>query len=168
MIMRAMLMSLCLFLCGCMLQSTEPLFSDAEGKPLLKSYGENFVTYTMVKGKWEKEKDQIKFAPADNHYIVHSEKSDIAVLFVPLNDKWWVMQASEQGQSSTYLLAQAQAKSVMFYFLACKDLKAMSGIEGAITFDKKDCTATSKMTKIKFLELTKHTGAGEMKIEATK
>ena len=168
MIMRAMLMSLCLFLCGCMLQSTEPLFSDAEGNPLLKSYGENFVTYTMVKGKWEKEKDQIKFAPADNHYIVHSEKSDIAVLFVPLNDKWWVMQASEQGQPSTYLLAQAQAKSVTFYFLACKDLKAKAGIEGEITFDKEDCTATNKMTKDKFMALTKNIGTGEMKIEAAK
>ena len=71
-------------------------------------------------------------------------------------------------KSSLDGVAQAQAKSVTVYFLACKDLKAMAGIEGAITFDKEDCTATNKMTKDKFLALTKNIGTGEMKIEAAK
>ena len=166
MIIRAAILSLCLFLCGCVLQSPTPLFSDADGKPLLRSFGKQFVAYDKVKGNWEKQKELITFAPAANHYVVHDKSGDIGVVFVPLKDKWWLLQATEKGKSSTYMLAEMQGKSLLLHILSCKVLKTNKSMKDAITFKGDDCTATASMTKDRFVELTKSPEPAVLKIEA--
>ena len=165
-LIRSLIFFCCMFLGGCVLQSAQPIFADKDAKLLLATIGQQFVTYNKVDGKWEKQKDLIKFSQVGNHYLVHDKSGDITVLFVPLKDNWWALQATEKDKASNYLLVQSQGKTLLIYFLACKDLKAQPNPSGSIVFDHEDCSATAKMRKTEFFALSKNISEAVLRIEA--
>ena len=165
---RFLSISLCLFLCGCILQSPKPLFSENEGKPVLKQFGNSFVAFNRESGEWKKQDDVVKFKAVGNHYVVKDKAGDINVLFAQLSDQWWVMQTNETGKASTYLLAKFEGKALVLNILSCKVLKTNVSMNDAISFKGDDCTANAQMTKDKFFELTKSPETALLKIEAVK
>ena len=169
-LLRWLSISLCLLLGGCVLQSAKPLFAEKEGKPVLKQFGNSFVTFNRQSGagEWKKQEDVVNFATVGNHYVVKDKTGDINVLFAQLGDQYWVMQAEEPGKPSTYLLAKFEGKSLVLNILSCKVLKTNKALEDAISFTGDHCTANEQMTKDKFVELTKSPDPALLKIEAEK
>ena len=153
-------------LCGCVLQSTAPIFAENDGKLILQPFGNQFATFNKVGGKWEKQTDIGKFDAEGEHYLVHDKSGDIHVLFAALNGPWFVLQAQEPGKPSSYLLARFEGKSLVLNILSCKVLKTNKSMKDAITFKGEDCTATARMTKDKFVELTKSPEPATLKVEA--
>jgi hypothetical protein len=129
---------LALALSGCILQSKLPLFGDAQAKMLLASYG-NPVTYERTAGEWVKAKDQIVFAKQAGHYLATLDKTELAIRFVPLDDKWWILQAVEANKPAAYLLVEAKPEELLFYPIACKALKDSGKYKKTITFVDSDC-----------------------------
>ena len=168
MLFRWLGVSICLLFCGCILQSPKPLFSENEGRPVLKQFGTSFVTFNRESGEWKKQDDVVKFMAVGNHYVVQDKSGDINVLFAQLNDQWWVMQTNETGKAATYLLAKFEGNALVLNILSCKVLKTMKSMKDAISFKGDDCTANERMTKDKFVELTKSPEAALLKIEAEK
>ena len=162
---RFLSIALCLVLCGCILQSSKPLFTESEGKPVLKQFGNSFVTFNRESGQWKKQDDVMKFKAVGNHYEVQDKTDNINVLFAPLNDQWFVLQTEEPGKPSTYLLAKFEGKSLMLNILSCKVLKNNKSLIDAVSFKGDDCTANAQMTKEKFVELTKSPEPALLKIE---
>ena len=163
---HAILLSLCLMLCGCVLQSTAPIFAENDGKLILQNFGNQFVTFNKEGGKWKKQTDIGKFDAEGNHYLIHDKAGDIHVLFVALNGPWWVVQAQEADKPVDYLLARFEGKALLLSTLSCKVLKTKKFMKDAITFKGEDCMATAGMTKDKFAELTKSPEPATLKVEA--
>jgi hypothetical protein len=130
---------LSVLLSGCILQSREPLFDDADGSLLLKDYGTRFASYTFTGAEWKKEDDTITFTAEQHHYIAGDGKSEVPVTFVQLGGDWWVMQGVEVGKPTAYLLAQARMGEVLFYPLTCKSLQEAGGFEDTVSFEGDDC-----------------------------
>ncbi len=168
MLFRWLGVSLCLLLCGCILQSPKPIFAENEGKPVLKQFGNSFVAFNRESGEWKKQDDVVKFTTVGNHYVVQDKSGDINVLFAQLSDQWWVMQTNETGKPATYLLAKFEGKALVLNILSCKVLKTNVSMKDAINFKGDDCTANEQMTKDKFVELTKSPETALLKIEAEK
>ena len=163
---HAIILSVCLMLCGCVLQSTSPIFAENDGKLILQPFGNQFATFNKEGDKWKKQTDIGKFDAEGNHYLIHDKAGDINVLFVALNGPWWVVQAQEPGKPFEYLLARFEGKSLVLNPLSCKVLKTNKSMKDAITFKGDDCTANERMTKDKFVELTKLPEPATLKIEA--
>jgi hypothetical protein len=168
MLLRWLGVSLCLLLCGCILQSPKPLFSENEGKPVLKQFGNSFVAFNRESGEWRKQDDVVKFTTVGNHYVVQDKSGNINVLFAQLSDQWFLMQTNETGKPATYLLAKFEGKALVLNILSCKVLKTNVSMRDAISFKGDDCTANAQMTKDKFVELTKSPEPALLKIEAAK
>ena len=160
--------SFCLLLCGCILQSPKPLFTESEGKPVLKQFGSSFIAFNRESGEWKKQDDVVKFTTVGNHYVVQDKSGNINVLFAQLSDQWWVMQTNETGKPATYLLAKFEGKALVLNILSCKVLKTNRSMKDAISFKGDDCTANERMTKNKFVELAKSPEPALLKIEAEK
>jgi hypothetical protein len=168
MLFRFLSVSLCLMLCGCILQSPKPLFSENEGKPVLKQFGNSFVAFNRESGEWKKQDDVVKFTTVGNHYVVQDKSGDINVLFAQLSDQWFLMQTNETSKPATYLLAKYEGKALVLNILSCKVLKTNRSMKDAISFKGDDCTANAQMTKDKFVELTKSPEPALLKIDAVK
>jgi hypothetical protein len=81
-------------LAGCNLETTKPLFADANAKLLLADYP-NLAAYERDDGKWKKSADSLNFTAEASHYLVKSGNSDMVASFVPLEGPWWILQAAE-------------------------------------------------------------------------
>ena len=168
MISRFILLSICLVLGGCILQSPTPIFAEEDGKLILQPFGNQFVSFNLENGKWIKQSDIVKFTAVGNHYLIHDKADDIQVLFAALNSKWWVMQTNETGKPPTYLLARFEGKALVLNILSCKVLKINKAVADAINFKGEDCMANAHMTKAKFEELTNSPEPAVLKIESAK
>jgi hypothetical protein len=127
-----------LALSGCILQSKSPLFTDTESKLLLANYG-NLTTYEKSGNAWTKSTDQISFSPQVKHYIAKADKSELEISFVPIDGNWWALQAVEAAKPAIYVLVDAEAKELLFYPIACKDLKDSGKFAGDVEFVDSDC-----------------------------
>ena len=162
---RAIILSICLMLGGCVLQSTAPIFAEADGKLIMQPFGNQFATFNKEGGKWKKQTDIVKFDAEGNHYLIHDKAGDIRVLFVALNGPWWVVQSQEQDKPLDYLLARFEGKALVLHTLSCKNLKTNKSMKDAVTFKGDDCMATAGMAKDKFVELTKSPEPATLKVE---
>ena len=129
---------LALALSGCILQSRAPLFGDGDAKMLLADYI-NPVTYEMSGGAWVKSKDQMTFMAEAGHYVATADKSSLAISFVPISGSWWVVQAVESNKPAAYVLAEAKPGEIVFYPIACKELKASGKYDANLEFVDSDC-----------------------------
>ena len=138
-------------LAGCALKTRTPLFADADARLLLADYP-NPAAYERDEGGWTKSEEQIGFTPEASHYLVTPDTSKMQIFFVPLEGPWWILQAVEPAGSTTYLLAKAKAKELLFYPLDCKSLEDSGKYGDAIDFEDLSCfikTGTDTMALFK-------------------
>ena len=153
-----------LLLQACVLQSKTPLFAEKDGEMLLNDYGSTFVSYSMNKGEWEKEKDAVTFAATGQHYVVKSEKSENDVLFVRLGGTWLLMQVGEADKDYAYVLVDARQKELLIHPLSCEILKKFERLPEQVSFEGDDCTAGTGMDRMKVVVLAGQMGKAEMKL----
>jgi hypothetical protein len=130
---------LCFCLSGCILQSKEPLFTDEQAELALKDYGNRFASYSRDGGIWKKDAETISFTAINKHYTASDGKTDFIVTFVPIGASWWAMQGQEAGKPPNYYLADAREEEVLFYPLACKELRNAGIFGDFIDFKDDDC-----------------------------
>ena len=122
-------------LCGCVLQSRVPLYSDGDGQLILGETGGPAQMSDWRDGKWVADKDQLRISVTAKHY----KAENITMTFVPLKDEWLVLQAVEEGKSAVYLLAQAKGWAVEVWPLACADVKKNAAFATWISYEGDDC-----------------------------
>jgi hypothetical protein len=125
-------------LAGCNLETTKPLFADANAKLLLADYP-NLAAYERDDGKWKKSADSLNFTAEASHYLVKSGNSDMVASFVPLEGPWWILQAAETSGTSSYVLIKAEPKELLVYSLECKKLQESGKFETEIEFKDSSC-----------------------------
>lgn len=128
-------------LAGCVLQSHQPLFGESDGVSLPAALGKHFVMENFDDGAWAKEEGSITFKATGHHYVATDEakKDEIAALFVPLDKNWWLLQATEPGKPSAYILAELSGDALLLRPLACEDLKQNPAAAAEISFEGDDC-----------------------------
>ena len=156
---------LCLSLSGCVLQSEQPIFSDADSKLLLASYGTRFASYTLAGGNWSKEEEILSFSAEGQHYVATDGKVKIDVNFVNISGDWWVVQVQEGGKPPNYALAEAQNGGIFIYPLACKAMREQGGFERFVNFKNDDCIVREGAdTAAMFAALVAEPGTADMKL----
>jgi hypothetical protein len=167
MLMRMMALGLCLLVGGCVLQSVEPNFKEADGVALPKALGTRFVLENFSDGAWTSEEGAVSFVAEGKHYVARNEKSDeIEVLFVGMGEGAWVMQAAEKGKPSAYVLADAQGGMLMLRPLFCDDLKKRGDLKAVVRFEGSDCFLTGGAGLDGFKLLGAKVGAAKLRLRA--
>jgi len=136
---RVIFLSLLAFgLAGCNLETTKPLFADAEAKLLLANYP-NLAPYERNDGAWKKSADLLNFTDEESHYWVKSGNSTMLAFFVPLEGPWWILQVAETSGSWSYVLVKTEPKELLIYSLECKRLQESGKFGSEIEFKDSSC-----------------------------
>ena len=156
---------LCLFLTGCILQSKEPLFSDAEGELLLTAYGSRFATYSLEGNSWKRDEGTIDLIPTSKHYVMAEGKTAVSITFAAISGSWFVMQAEETGKPASYTLVDAQKSELLLHPLNCEPLRKSGKHGDAVIFDGEDCTIKPGAdTSAMFKSLAAEMGPAKVKL----
>ena len=156
-----------LALSACVLQSEKPLFPEADGVAALQPLGTTFVPFNLVDGQWQAEKDRASFASVGKHYEVKGDDGKTtSVLFVPLGQNSWLMQASEDGKNAAYLIARRDGKALLLQALFCEDLKKDAASTKRLRFDRDDCFVPADFKLAEFKALASNAPPAKMKLEA--
>jgi hypothetical protein len=126
-------------LCGCVLQSKKPLYGDQQSVLALGPEGGNAITSNWQNGMWVPDTDTVTIQVVGTHYEATSNSSAVILHFIPLQGPWYVLQATEVGNTTAYLLAQINNGGADAYPLACRDLKQRGDLSAWIEFTGDDC-----------------------------
>lgn len=141
MLKRMAVLGVCLLaLTGCILQSERPLFSDADSVLVLGSVSGTARLESLEKGEWVAEKDPVTITVKGNHYEALAEKSTVILHFVSLGGNDYVLQGSEDGKASSYLIAEVKDGVALVRPLACKDVKQEMKVSRWIKYDGDNCS----------------------------
>ena len=147
------------------MQSEQPIFTDADSRLLLASYGARFASYTSTGGNWSKEEETLSFTAEGHHYVASDGKVKIDVNFVNISGDWWVVQVQEGGKPPNYALAEAQNGGIFIYPLACKAMREQGGFERFVVSKDDDCTVRQGAdTAAMFASLAAEPGTADMKL----
>lgn len=154
-------------LAGCILQSDAPLFAETDGVAALKPLGETFVTYNLVNGQWQAEKERAVFKPVGQHYEVPGDSSGtVSVTFVALEKNAWVMQAAEASKPAAYIIARRDGNALLLQVPVCEELKKDPTYAKRFRFDRDDCFAPAGFSIADFRTLAKALPPSRIKMEA--
>lgn len=117
-----------LALSGCVLQSKSPLYADSAASLVFGDKARVAEVFSKKDGAWVSENERITLAPEGRHYVVTMKDSVLAVAFIPLEGSWHVLQATEAGKPTVYLLAKVSEHGADTRALACGDLKKDAGL----------------------------------------
>ena len=153
-------------LCGCVLQSRSPLYDDRHSTLALGDNGGDAFTSTLKDGKWVRDAGEFKIRVVGRHYEATAESSVVTLHFVPLQDSWFVLQATDTEQLTAYLLARISEGTAITYPLSCRVLKQKDKLLAWIDFEGDDCfikpTAPDRQL---FTELSKDPGEPSSRLE---
>jgi hypothetical protein len=135
----ATLVAIAGLLCGCVLQSRVPRYTDAEAELVLGMSGGSAQMSSWRDGKWVTDRGDVRIDVRDRHYEAWAESSSISLHFIPLKGSWYVLQAIEADKSAVYMLAKVTGQSAEAYALSCSDLKKNTRLEAWISFESEDC-----------------------------
>ena len=153
-----------LALSGCVLESKDPLFNEADAKLLLADYP-NPVVYEYYDGAWSKSATKAGFRAQGSHYLVKLDDAEMEISFTPIEGPWWALQAADPGKSTNYLLVKAAAKELLLYPIDCELLKGSGKFDGFVDFVDTDCTVKPGADKLAlFKALTTVEGETKMKL----
>ncbi len=159
------LAGLALWLAGCVLQAEPPLFAEEQGAAALKGLGTQFANYSLRNGAWEKEDEVMEMRPVEQHYEAVTPTGSTSLLFVPMEEDWFVVQGSEPGKPAAYLLAERQDKTVFLYPLMCTELKKIADVAAHIRFEGDDCIAGKDFSQADFAAISASLPDPTMKME---
>lgn len=126
-------------LAGCNLETTEPLFADAEAKLLLTGYP-NLTPYERDGGGWKKADEPLVFTLQASHYVwkPSPDEAEVQLFFVPIEGQWWVLQGIV-GTVTSYVLVKAEPTELLVFHLACTMLKESAKFGTEIEFKDSSC-----------------------------
>ena len=163
--MKVVLSLLVMFaLCGCVLQSAAPNFSEAEGRPALGAKGGTYLPYSLDKGVWTTEDSPVAFVAVGQHYEFVEKNKTTAITFVPISGEWWIAQFREDKQPSVYVLMENLADAIYIHPLSCDALKKQTWSKVRVTFVKDDCFLATHTKAAAFEELIGNAGPRTMKL----
>ena len=156
----------CLMLSACVLQSEKPIYSEAEGSLILKSYGTVFAAESFENDAWKSDDGTLTFTESGNHYTVTTSKDDTAAeaLFVDVGQGLAMVQFNEKDKPSTYLLAEPQKDAVLLRPLMCSDVKKSPLRSAIVTYKDSDCTLNGKPGAADINAWVKAIGAAKMRM----
>lgn len=163
----ASLVAIACLLAGCVLQSPTALFAEAQGVAALDQLGSRFTSESLSNGEWKAEEGEISFRLSGQHYVAQNsdDKSEVEILFAPLDGKRFVMQAEEEkGKPFAYMIAEVTDGHLLLSPLLCDVLKTSPGIEEKVTFDGTDCSVKGTGDIAYFSDLAGRIGAAPMRL----
>ena len=167
---RAIILSLCLMLCGCVLQSHTAIFSESDGGPIPAALGTGLMMEEHGKAGWTKEEGTFTLQAEGKHYVASDgdKKSDVNALFVPLGNNWWVVAVAGVGDPNAYVLAEWTGSALLLRALDCAALKLQPSAAAAISFEGDDCYLKDKPGVDYFRQFTTGTTPATMRLTPMK
>lgn len=151
-------------LAGCVLQSSTPLFKDADGVLLLGNKKQRYASYELDQSSWKKSPDVLVFEPVLHHYKVLNGKDSATAEFIALPDGNYVMQFDEGKGTYVYTLVSPHGKEIFLHLLVCEQLKKQN-IAG-VRFKKDNCFIEPQFGRSGFETLLKDLPAANIKLRA--
>jgi|GEM_PF-2101606 len=140
------LFALAILLCGCVLDSPDPLFKEAEGEMIFGKTESHFKGLSLDHGAWvQTDKDALlTLIPEGHHYLMKTpdqkpEDGNTTVLAVSLDAGWFALQVTENTKPPIFAAGRFDGKDFSVIPIMCSDLKKKSPGEKAISFDGIDC-----------------------------
>jgi hypothetical protein len=162
----AVLAILLLTLAGCVLQSREPVFSDAQSSLALGASAVTMRSYSWKDGEWTEDKERLALTVEGRHYVAKEDKSSAGIAFIPLSGDWFAVQATEAAKPTNYTLATVKDGVAVFHLLECADLKKRAELAAYIDYQRDDCFIKEGVAAMAlFGELVKQPGEPSAKIE---
>ena len=161
---KILMLSLALFLGGCILQSETPNFSEANGKPLLGKAGGSYLAYSLDKGVWTVEDKPVSLLAVGKHYEFSEKGKTTEITSIPISGEWWIAQFQEGKEAAVYVLADKQTDAIYIHTLGCDDLKKLSWSKTHVTFVKDDCFLAAHTKAEAFKDLIGVAGPRTMKL----
>ena len=163
--MKTLLLTLAtIFLSGCVLQSTKPVFNDAQGQLLLGSKTSTYLAYSLEKDSWKKEDDALKLTPQGNHYVYTEKGKTTEITFVQVAREWWMTQFHESDKPAIYVFANVQPDAIYIHPLTCHNLTYNGPAQNTVSFVKDDCFLNPSATLKDFKTFVTASGPRTMKL----
>jgi hypothetical protein len=124
---------------GCILQSQDPNFSEAQGSLLLGKNGGTYLPYVKENGAWKADGDGIAFSALGHSYTFPNKEKIGHVLFIPLFKSWSIAQFREGENNSVYVLVDQQPDAFYVHPLSCNALKRIAHSDKVLAYKKDDC-----------------------------
>ena len=126
-------------LCGCVLESRKPIYSDSQSVLALGASGGPVKMSSWRDGKWEDDGERPVITIVGQHYEATDDSSTVVLNFVALDGDWHVLQAIESDQLPVYMLAKVNAQTADVYTLDCTDLKRNASLSNWVEYEGDDC-----------------------------
>lgn len=142
--MRSLSLLVLIVLCGCVLHSKTPLFSDAEAVPVFGRVPVRFAVFDAQDGAWVASDEPVAtLTPAGRHYeMADPSAADPAKVdsyfFVRLDGKRLVVQVVTGGEAD-YAIATWDGKDLLASPLDCARLKTSLKTNDLVGFTGDNC-----------------------------
>ena len=124
MLRLALAVLLSVLLAGCILETERPLFKEEDGALALGRKASAYGAWNKVNGTWQEAKTEaghLTLNPEGRHYrieIVDAASKDttqeqMRVLFVPLAQKKFVLQAEADGENPVYAIGELVGRDLL-------------------------------------------------------
>lgn len=162
MLRLALAVLLSVLLAGCILETERPLFKEEDGALALGRKASAYGAWNKVNGTWQEAKTEaghLILNPEGRHYrieIVDAASKDttqeqMRVLFVPLAQKKFVLQAEADGENPVYAIGELVGRDLLISALFCTDLKKTDAASKEIIFEGLNCRASKVKNPREFL-----------------
>ncbi len=156
-------------LAGCVLESAKPLFPDERGVLALDGLGTRFAAEVFDKGAWQRQDDSITFTPEGRHYMGASKEESsrpTAFLLVAMGPSRYLLQVTEEGKPSGYVVAEIKDGAVLLQPVFCDEIKLLPDAASWITFSNTDCKVTGEPGLKDFERLAEKLAPAKMRLVA--
>ncbi len=156
-------------LAGCVLESAKPLFPDERGVLALGGLGTRFAAEVFDKGAWQRQDDSITFTAEGRHYMGTSKEENsrpTAFLLVAMGGQRYLLQVTEEGKPSGYVVAEIRDGAVMMQPVFCDEIKLLPDAASWITFSNTDCKVIGQPGLKDFERLAEKLAPAKMRLVA--
>ena len=142
----AVLLLVAVALGGCVLESTAPLFAEAQGMLVVGSSPPAMAAWNLKDGEWVRsgpDDPPLQLVAEGHHYsavIPDKPGQQMTMLFVPLAGGSYAMQVGATNETNiTYVIATIQGGDILVSPLFCTDLKTAKARPSNIVYDHDSC-----------------------------
>lgn len=156
-------------LAGCVLESAKPLFPDQQGVLALEGLGTRFAAEVFENGAWKRQDNSITLTAEGRHYLGMSSEENSRpadFLLLPMEGSRHLLQMSEEGRSSGYVVVEIKDGTVLLQPVFCDEIKLPPDAASWISFSGTDCKVIGQPGLEDFTRLAEKLAPAKMRLVA--
>ncbi len=144
----AIFVTLCLALCGCVLKSGQPAFTEQQTELIFGNGTINLEIFGLQDGQWQKAntEDQAPLLTTEGRHYRFEEPSNnggksktTIISFAPVATGVYLVQMQDELGGTEYAMAQWDGKELLARGLFCSDIKGLAAADDMMVNDGSEC-----------------------------